>query len=674
MSKTDYAERSMNTGVEIGLNNQRVIPLIKNWCKHVVVTDISAGLLSQMTGLPITLEISCPHTTVAWSGMQFEACAHDFVIQACIGCQYHEEVSPNNLGVEILNSHQQRQDAAATKALSDQQKKEILKVEADKLVGVEKVSSGMTKLSVLNLVQQLKTEEIQEETGAKVLEAAKLRPDFFTSAAIDFMSLFAEKKCGKSLLQSMIVLQGHGVKISDFTLENLSALIEGNINPDEVAAVIAYTFTDQQLPLQKDFLEKVLRNCFYLDPYSMRHREEDEYKNSIAIFIRLSKIDRKLFDEMISNQIAVDDTLIRININGLMADICKTAPELIKPHLPKIVKSLDLTDDASGDSADYRIKQTLKNLYVTYPEEVIGELNKQFAQFSELAQLEVIDFYERLVKDEETFSLFGGSYSLSIASDLLEKLLEKSVSGKIELKLADTLADIAQARPELLADKFDSAFGYVITVIQKKITFNWFCEELKNTGKPATTFNPLAGKSYADISIEQMEIERKIGFAKNMAKHLVALDPDNYNSQILASIKNLDSKKDGVLKCQLIDLLRDSVKDPVTLSRMLPDIYNFLFDIDSEDIREMGVRFAIHIMDNFPDVVTQNLLATLKIFLKDQSVGVRGRAIEAYGVILKKYPEENDPQCIQNIINGLIDKFVFVQKAAAGISYQVFHF
>jgi hypothetical protein len=674
MSKSDYAERSINSGVEIGINNQRVIPLIKNWCKHVVVTDLSAGMLAEMTGLPITLEISCPHTTIAWSGMQFEACANDFVVQACIGCKYHEEVSPNNLGVEILNTHHQRQDSAAAKSLADHQKKATLKAEADKLVGVEKASSGMTKLSVLSLVQQLDDEASQQETADKILEASRLRPDFFTSAAIDFMSLFVEKECGRSLLQSMIVLQGHGIKISDFTLENLNVLIEENVNPDEAAAIIAYLFSDEELPHQKDFLSKVLRNCYYLDPYSMLHRKENEYKNSVAIFIRLAKIDRKMFDEMINGQILIDDALLRININGLLADICKTAPELVKPHLPQIVKSLDLTDDVSGDSADYRIKQTLRSHYFTYPQETIEELNKQYPQLSELAQLEIIDFYERLLKDEETFSLFGGKYSLSITSDLLDKLLEKTVSGEIELKLADTLADIAKARPKLLADNFDSTFGYVIAVIQKKITFTWYLEELKSSAKPSVTFNPLVGKSYADISTEQMEIDRKIGSAKSMAKHLVALDPDNYNLQILVSIKNLDSKKDGILKCQLIDLLRDSVKDPVTLSRMLPDIYNFLFDLDSEEVREMGVRFAIHILENFPEVVTKNLLATLKIFLKDQSVGVRGRAIEAYGVVLRKYPEENDAECIQSVLNGLIDKFVFVQKAAAGISYQVFPF
>src|SRR5690606_10046589 len=107
-------------------------------------------------------------------------------------------------------------------------------------------------------------------------------------------------------------------------------------------------------------------------------------------------------------------------------------------------------------------------------------------------------------------------------------------------------------------------FGYVIAVIQKKITFNWYKSELQISDKP-TTFNPLAGKSYLSISSEEMDIERKIGHAKRMTKYLVALDPDLYNPQILASIKNLNSKKDALLKCQLIDLLRDSVKDPVIL-------------------------------------------------------------------------------------------------------------
>lgn len=674
MSKRDYIERSLTEGIEIGLNNQRIIPLIKNWCRHVILTDLSAGMIAEMYQVPTNVKISCPHTTVAWSGMQLEACANDFIIQACNSCAYHEEISNNNLGIEILKKHKERETVLAEKALSDKQKKAILKAEADKLVGDEMAILGITKLSVLNLVQLLEDETNQQETAAKILEAAKLKPEYFTIAAVDYMSLFAETECGKALLQSVIAIQNYGLKISDFALGNLQILIDENINPDETAAIIAHNFTDEELPLQKDFLSKVLRNCFYIDPYHMHYRQDDAYKNSVSIFIRLEKLDKTLFDEMIHDGITVDNTLTRINTNGFLADICKTDAELVIPHLPQLVKSFDLTDDADGDSADYRIKQTLKVLYSFYPEEVIGELNKQYPTLSELAQIEILDFWERLLKDDEIFDLFEFKYSFSIVSDLLDMLLAKSISSKIELKLVDTLADIAQARPELLSDKFESAFGYVITAIQKKLTFNWFKNELENSGKPTTTFNPLAGKSYAAIISEETEIGRKIGFAIKMTKHLVALDPDRYNPQILASIKNLDSKKDGLLKCQLIDLLKASVKDQVILSKLLPDIYSFLFDTESEEVREIGVRFAIHILDNFPEVVTQNLIATLKIFLKDQSVGVRGRAIEAYGIILRKYPEENDTESLKSVIDGLNNKYVFIQKSSVAISYDVFPF
>src|SRR5690606_12666327 len=269
--------RSINMGVEIGINNQRIIPLIKHWCKHVVVTDLSAGMLAEMTALPITLKISCPHTSVAWTGIQFEACANDFVVQACIGCSYHDEISPNNLGLEILKAHQERLEAAAAKNLADQQRKAILKAEADKLVGVEKASSAMTKLSVLNLIQQFDNEVVQKETADKILEAAKLKPDYFTSAAVDYMSLFADKEFGRTILETMIAIQRHGLKISDFALGNLNVLIEKNIHSDGAAAVIANTYSNEELPLQKDFLSKVLKNCFYLDPYRMRNGQEDEY-------------------------------------------------------------------------------------------------------------------------------------------------------------------------------------------------------------------------------------------------------------------------------------------------------------------------------------------------------------------------------------------------------------
>lgn len=674
MSKADYEDRLWNQGIKIGINNQRVIPLIKNWCKHVVLSDMSAGMLAEMTQLPITLKISCPNTTVAWSGMQLEACANDFIIQACISCRHHEEISKNNLGVEVLKAHRERQEVVEAKKLSDQHKKAKLKAEAEKFIGVEKATSGITKLSVLNLVQQLDDETHQKEIASKILEAAKLKPGFFSGAAVDYISLFCDKVFGNDLLQGISTIVSNGLKISNFALENLRTLINEDINSDEAAGVISAIYSDRDLPLQIDLLAKILNNALYHDAYGMRHRQEDACKNAVAVFIRLSKLDRNQFDKLVHERVTIDDTIIRININGLLTDICRTDPDLVIPLLPKLIKSLDLTDDASGDSADFRIKQTLRALYFTYPEEVISEVNRQYPALSELAKIELLDFYGLILKDKETYPLFEAMYSFDIASDLVDKLLGGNKSSEIESKLVETLADIAKKRPELLREKFDLAFGYVITVIQKKITFNWYREELNKSDKPTTTFNPLAGLTYPKIMTEEMRIDRMIGFATKMTSHLVALDPDRNNQKILAAIKNLSSKREALLKCQLIQLLKDSVKDPVILSKLLPDVYNFLYDSESEEVREIGVRFAIQILNDFPNIVTQNLLATLKIFLKDQSVGVRGRAIEAYGIILRKYPEEQDSQSIQSVIDGLEDSYVFVHKSASRISYDIFPF
>lgn len=674
MSKTDYIEKTLAESVKIGLNNQRIIPLIKNWCKHVVLTDFSAGMIAEMYQIPTNVKISCPHTTVAWSGMQLEACANDFIIQACTSCTYHEEISNNNLGVEILKKHKEREAKLAEKALSDKQKKAILKAEADKLVGDEMAFLGITKLSVLNLVQLLEDETNQQETAEKILEAVKLKPEYFTSTTVDYMSIFAEKECGKALLQSIIAIQNYGLKISDFAIGNLKILIEENINSDEAAAVIVSTFTDKELPLYKDFLSKIFSNCIYFDPYNMCHREDHAYKNSISIFIKLSKLDKKLFDEIVGSGINDDSSFTRINTNGFLTDLCKSTPELVIPYLQQLVKSLEKPDDVHGDSADYRIKKTLEALYYFYPTEVIEELMKQYSELSELARIEIIDFWKRLIKDDETFTLYEFKYSFLIVSNLLDMLLTKSTTSVIEHKIADTLADISKSRPELLTDKFDHAFGYLIITIQKKLTFTWFRNELQKSDGTSSTFNPLLGKSYIDIISEESDIEEKIRFSKKMIKHLITLNPDRYIPQIISSINNLDSKKDGLLKCQLIDLLKNSVEDALILSKLLPDIYNFLFDTESEEIREMGVRFAIYIFNDFPEIVTQNLIPTLKIFLGDQSIGVRGRAIEAYGIILRKYPEENDAESLKGVIDGLDNKYVFIHKSSAAISYDVFPF
>jgi hypothetical protein len=58
-------------GMEIGQANQRLLPRVKRWCRHIDVKMTSYGMLAQATGLLIGhLKVICPH------GSTFSESAH----------------------------------------------------------------------------------------------------------------------------------------------------------------------------------------------------------------------------------------------------------------------------------------------------------------------------------------------------------------------------------------------------------------------------------------------------------------------------------------------------------------------------------------------------------------------------------------------------------------------
>src|SRR4051812_26976993 len=102
MSKKGNSDKQFQQAVDIGKNNSKVIPLVKQWCKHIVVTDQSAGMIAEAMGLPMEQRLSCPHTSGWQSAINVESMAADFIIKHCLSCPLHEEVSPNNFGRQVL--------------------------------------------------------------------------------------------------------------------------------------------------------------------------------------------------------------------------------------------------------------------------------------------------------------------------------------------------------------------------------------------------------------------------------------------------------------------------------------------------------------------------------------------------------------------------------------------
>jgi len=96
-------DQMFSQGWEIGQANQRLLPRVKRWCRHIDVKMTSYGALAQATGLPIGhLKVICPHGNTFSESAHLSWEASEFILRNCVGCTHHEEISPDNYGREVL--------------------------------------------------------------------------------------------------------------------------------------------------------------------------------------------------------------------------------------------------------------------------------------------------------------------------------------------------------------------------------------------------------------------------------------------------------------------------------------------------------------------------------------------------------------------------------------------
>ena len=68
MARKRSEERRIEESFKIGEANAALIPRLQRWCEHLRIEQTSAGLLAEMSGLPIgMMQVVCPHAS---KGMQ----------------------------------------------------------------------------------------------------------------------------------------------------------------------------------------------------------------------------------------------------------------------------------------------------------------------------------------------------------------------------------------------------------------------------------------------------------------------------------------------------------------------------------------------------------------------------------------------------------------------------
>jgi hypothetical protein len=673
MSKLGNHNRELERALEMGRNNARIIPEAKKWCSHLVIEDTSAGMVHEMYRLPMNQNIHCPHTTNGTGGMNFEWIATDFILESCLSCEYHNEVSPNNFGRKIIAANEKRLLRIKEIDSEKQIKRETLFREIQSAEQMLRHEFTVSQKSILEIIYSLGDPTIDPSDQAKkILEASKIVPAFFNATATDFLSLYFEEEYGDILISALShTLRDQKKNISEFLRARLRDTILNNIHINQASNLYSKISDDNALKSDGDLFVSIIENLSYEKQLGST---ETEILNPAAIdlVLRFNVVSPDLFKKTINKQLQHKEINQRNNINGILQEMTSKAAEITISFLDRLIDSFEYPDEEYYYSADHSTCITIKGMFSAYPEVVLEALNKKYPQLTLGAKIEVFPIYWMILTDKSMTS--NHPQHCSILSDrLISLLLEKDGDAKIKQKILDTLGRISSKSDINLHRYFEALLGYFIELVKQLKTFQWYFKELDLPAEKQSTLNPLRGKSFLDIHSLEMDLSRKIGDTEDLLKIIIDEADSKHASTILSMIVNLESSIDGELKARLIGLLRKSVKDLAEISIILPNLYSFLLDYKSRDVRDEGLKFLNHLIDKHSQIVTQSFIDLVKVFLDDTDNLIKARAIECLTSLCATFPENVGQPEVVKYLSFLSNTYKIIHKTAIREIRPLYH-
>jgi len=675
MSKKGVEDSHYEQAENMGRKNKSLISSVAGWCQHIDVKGRRASMFGEMLDIPMSTSIGCPHADGGYEAANLEWIARDFIIGNCLNCEKHRPVTANNFGVGVVADYYEnkRREQEEEKARHD--RLTVLRQEAERLINKEKTTAEIKKLSIIKLVEKLDSPEDCKDTAKQLFESARLSPEFFSEAAINYISLFIEKEgFGNILMETICELQVAKHKLSPFVSQNILGALKNHAFPDLAASIWGNGLENSQLATSTDIFTEIIQNCNYENFYHFGKDKSGSYPRTIKLLGRLHSADADCFNDLFNSRLMNTDKSVRVNTNGLLQDLIEARTGDFIVFLPQLVRSFDFIDnDHGGESGDYQTVQTILKLYVSEPEKVMEVCLSEGNKLSEWGQAELLDVYEKIVLEDWLYEV-NREMSVQAVTRINFFLLNDSKKNKLVESALETLGQVASSRPELLAPYFDTYIGFLIQVNEQRQSFEWYRQDASNVLKPSATFNPLVGKHFLEIENMATELANTFRRAGEIITKLVKEDSEEYLSGLLQVVEKINSKAEGKFKAELIGLVQKSTKDIISVGNILPQIYGYLHDTDSEDVRFAGMKFVVHLAQRYPQLITSTLIELIKVFFDDKVVGVRGLAIDAYGYIIKQFPEHVEKKCFDHIYKMISDNYVYVHKAAISFAYSAYPF
>lgn len=674
MANQDRTASMIQDVVETGRNNLAIYPKVANWCSHLQISADQGGYVAQIYGLPGMFTIKCPHSTKGYSQMQLDVMAADFIVENCIGCLHHKELDADNFGRIVIAEKQKKDEEIRQEEEQKKQSLQKVRDEVNKLLAGGSTVTGISEASILNLLEKFDKTD-RAATAIQIEEASRLEPSFFTLLSLDVLSFyFEDEEIGTHCIIAVTNVLKTKSDRPDQIKVNLERAFLSSNQTDELAGLLDLYLDISNLTEFEVSIQSVLNRLSYFRLFLPPGESEPTNENSIKLFARIIDLDSSFFTQIVIHRLSHPEKFIRYNMLGVLEELIEKKEEFIRALFLNILQCFTIEDDGYYDSPDHMVQKIIIELLKRDPQRTYPVVKEADKKLSTAARIQLWEIPAKAFRNEDVPNELDSFMPIWL-KDFISIVFLKTTPAELKKEMLDDLAQMSGKAPTYFEPYFDELVGYLTTLLDEYKQFQFWLDELKSKSvDKRTTFNPLLGKDYWAVSNEEMTWAADIRHTKETIVHVFRLNEAKYFPKLQPIVKTLDSKTQADLKKELLTILGDGIKDPYVFSQFVPELYNYILDPHSIEIRIEAMKILDKMIEKYPNVVPQTFFDLIEAFVTDANQSIRKYAIELIKTVARYISTQLQDQHISFVIHSLNDKFVIVHKAAVDASETIYPF
>jgi hypothetical protein len=635
MSKFDESfERESAKAIQIGIENVEIIQQATNWCKHFRFEMQSAGLLAQMSGLPIgMIEVSCQYTSEYPAGMNLPWIVPSFILKNCVACPHHESNGDVQWAEELIKNHERK---VLEHNRSEQIRQEQLSAIRERLRELPrqvKDNARLDERQILTYIEELfsEDEDRREEIATLLIQAARIGADLFHSTAINILTEQAlSEDFVSKCLPICVNLAQHREDLSPRFKDVAFVIIDRGIHLELAAEILIHLGQTVEYPLQSKQIHNLIGQQIHRRLIGGWHNSHPSYLNITNILVCCYDADSSSIIEQFQLFLKKDEKDVRVDACGALNLLQDIRPQIGIDLLAELITSLDLYDDIYNDSADAKAKDCIAKVLCYAPSKIDEYLVSVIYQKRPAVQEEIIDIYRRVFQNCSRDSNEKVNKLTKIRAEeqlSVTRCLEFVKDGLFDLevrhKAAECLESICYSCPRSVMSNFDTLLGYYALI----------CTQDEPTNPPLKII--LLGVKPQDPRIAPLDSYNRSqkwqSFKNKLIKSLQKLIEFNSEATgqiVISCYKNLDSKAHEQFKSTLLKMLGYVGKEYSFRSQVLPLIMDGLMNFESQIIRASAIRAIEEMYHSSLSDPPKNIIDVLIVHLRDNYVIVHQAVIQ----------------------------------------------